>query len=166
MDAFSIIQHFFTRMNCQFCNHAFVQGDIELIRKEEGAYIVNVFCHQCDTQNGVAMVGVETNGLDPKDIDPETLEAFLEEVGEVGDLDMLLGGPKAMAAAVRQQYQLTDPELTDSEVERLSEFDPISSDDVIEAHRFFGSLDGNWMRFIPEEMRQSQTVPHTESPVD
>lgn len=72
MDAFQLIQSFFTRMRCNFCSHSFTPDDIQLLRQEEGIYIVNVYCNQCNTQNGVAMVGVEV----PQDIthpfpDPE-----------------------------------------------------------------------------------------------
>lgn len=59
MDAFNLIQNFFTRMNCNFCTQHFEPEDISLIREEDGIYIVNVFCNHCKTQNGVAMVGVE-----------------------------------------------------------------------------------------------------------
>lgn len=123
MDAFSLIQNFFTRMHCNFCSHAFEPDDIQLIRQDEGIFIVNVFCNACNTQNGVAMVGVEVPG---------------------------------------QDVTFQDPELTPHEIERLGEFKPISADDVLDAHHFFENLGEDWMKFIPEGMRQSQTAPETE----
>ncbi|MEB3286782.1 MAG: hypothetical protein VKJ04_04710 [Vampirovibrionales bacterium] len=74
MDAFQIIQHFFSRMHCQHCEAGFSHEDIELLRKEESVYVVNVFCHKCDTQNGVALVGLESN-IGPEDLDELDLEA-------------------------------------------------------------------------------------------
>jgi hypothetical protein len=127
MDAFHLIQNFFTRMRCNFCSHTFSPEDIQLIRQDEGIYIVNVYCNQCETQNGVAMVGVEIPG---------------------------------------QGTGLEDPELTEEELERLAEFKPISADDVLEAHEFFSSLDGDWMKFIPPEMIERCTAPETESQDD
>ncbi len=87
MDAFSLIQHFFTRMNCNFCNCSFQPEDIQLIRQEDGIYIVNVYCNRCQTQNGVAMVGVETGeeaGIPqyPGFEDPELTEDELERLGD------------------------------------------------------------------------------------
>ncbi len=127
MDAFQLIQSFFSRMRCNFCSHSFTPEDIQLLRQEEGIYIVNVYCTHCETQNGVAMVGVEV---------PERDHAF------------------------------PDPELTDEELNRLAEFDPITEDDVLSAHQFFRNLDGDWQRFIPQEMLERCKAPETESQDD
>jgi hypothetical protein len=124
MDAFSLIQSFFSQMRCNFCSHSFEPDDIQLLRQEDGIYIVNVFCNHCGTQNGVAMVGVEVPS----------------------------GAP-----------YFEDPELTPAELERLAEFEPITADDVLDAHQFFNNLDSDWMKFIPPEMRQPKTEPQTES---
>jgi hypothetical protein len=118
MDAFQLIQNFFTRMRCNFCSHSFSPEDIQLIRQDEGIYIVNVYCNHCRTQNGVAMVGVEVPG---------------------------------------QEMVFPDPELTEEELVRLAEFQPITENDVLDAHEFFSNLDENWMRFIPKEMIERQT---------
>lgn len=71
MDAFHLIQNFFTRMRCNFCSHSFMPEDIQLIRQDEGIYIVNVYCNHCRTQNGVAMVGVEVPTAEQRFEDPE-----------------------------------------------------------------------------------------------
>ena len=110
-------------MHCNFCSHSFQPDDIQLIRKDEGIYIVNVFCNHCGTQNGVAMVGVEV---------PNEVPYF------------------------------EDPELTPDEVNRLAEFEPITDNDVLDAHEFFTNLDSDWVKFIPQEMRQLKTEPQTE----
>jgi hypothetical protein len=60
MDSFSIIQHFFTRLNCNLCEHPFEPEGVQLIREDDGVYLVAVHCHHCAKQIGVAMVGVET----------------------------------------------------------------------------------------------------------
>ncbi len=124
MDAFQLIQSFFTRMRCNFCSHSFSPEDIQLLRQEEGIYIVNVYCNHCHTQNGVAMVGVEVPGS---------------------------GAPV-----------FPDPELTEEELIRLAEYEPISDDDVLSAHEFINQLDGNWQRFIPAEMLERCKVTDTE----
>jgi hypothetical protein len=127
MDAFPLIQNFFTRMRCNFCSHSFSPEDIQLLRQDEGVYIVNVYCNHCNTQNGVAMVGVEV---------PNGTSMF------------------------------PDPELTDEELIRLAEFSPITEDDVLDAHAFFNNLDGDWMRFIPEETLERCKETETESEAD
>ena len=123
MDAFQLIQNFFTRMRCNFCSHSFSPEDIQLIRQDEGIYIVNVYCNHCRTQNGVAMVGVEVPG---------------------------------------HESHFPDPELTEEELVRLAAFQPITEDDVLEAHEFFSNLDENWMHFIPQEILERQTEPEME----
>jgi hypothetical protein len=127
MDAFQLIQNFFTRMRCNFCSHTFSPDDIQLIRQDEGIYIVNVYCNHCRTQNGVAMVGVEV---------PELQNSF------------------------------PDPELTENELVRLAEFQPITENDVLDAHEFFSTLQGDWMKFIPSEMLEHQIELETESQDD
>ena len=82
MDAFSLIQNFFTRMNCNFCSHAFDTEDIQLLRQDEGIFIVNVFCNHCNTQNGVAMVGMEVPGQELTFQDPELTPDELERLGK------------------------------------------------------------------------------------
>jgi hypothetical protein len=132
MDAFQLIQNFFTRMRCNFCSHRFSSEDIQLLRQEDGVYIVNVYCNHCRTQNGVAVVGVEMANL---------------EHGQ---------------DAERQQRP--HPELTEADLQRLTAFKPISSDDVLDAHTFFNELGHDWMKFIPSEMRGHCTALQTESP--
>ncbi|HEY9745254.1 MAG TPA: hypothetical protein V6C99_03450 [Oculatellaceae cyanobacterium] len=111
-------------MRCNFCSQPFEPDDIQLLRQDGGIFIVNVFCNHCGTQNGVAMVGVES---------PAEVPYF------------------------------EDPELTPAEVDRLAEFEPITADDVLDAHHFFKELGSDWMKFIPPEMRQPKTEPQTES---
>jgi hypothetical protein len=128
MDSFSIIQNFFSRMTCNICSQHFEPDGIELIREDRGVFIVSVFCHSCQRQIGVAMVGLD-----------------MQKVGA-------------------RRFQ--DPELTEAEVERLSQFGPVTEDDVLSAHEFFDTLGSDWMRFIPEAMRSPNTAPETESPSD
>lgn len=131
MDAFQLIQNFFSRMRCNYCSHSFAPNDIELIRQEEGMYIVNVHCGHCDKQNGVAMVGLESS----------------EETGQ-------------------PIFNFPDPELTEGEVYRLSDYDPITEDDVLDAHQFIQDLDESWIQLIPSELRQPETETQTERLAD
>jgi hypothetical protein len=133
MDAFQLIQNFFTRMQCNFCSHPFVPEDIQLLRKEEGVYIVNVYCNHCRTQNGVAVVGVETAASD-----------------------------RPVVVDRRRRH----PELPEAERRRLATFEPVSFDDVLDAHSFFNELGDDWNKFIPSEMRERYTKLQTESQDD
>lgn len=56
-----------------------------------------------------------------------------------------------------------DPEFTEEDYIRLAEFAPIEADDVLEAHEFFQNLGGDWMKFIPPEIRERYTENDTES---
>ena len=62
------------------------------------------------------------------------------------------------------EYQ--DPELTESELDRIEGFSTISHDDVLDAHTFFKGLGRNWQSLIPAEMRERCTVTQTESPAE
>lgn len=110
------------------CSTPFEPEGIQLIREEEGMYIVSVSCRACDRQIGVAMVGVES-------------------------------GDEALS---QPQRVYEDPELTVEELERLSDFPPISYDDVLHAHQFFNELDNGWMRLIPPEILERCTDSDTE----
>jgi hypothetical protein len=56
---FRVIQQFFTKMQCQVC-HAHLHTDgIELLKEENGTFLVNLHCTNCDTQMGVAVVSAE-----------------------------------------------------------------------------------------------------------
>jgi len=77
MDAFHIIQNFFTRMHCNFCSQSFEPDDIQLLRQEDGLFIVNVFCNRCGTQNGVALVGM--NGMNGQEQGADLQAPYFED---------------------------------------------------------------------------------------
>ncbi len=133
MDSFQLIQHFFTTMQCAFCTRPFQPEGIELLREDEGCYLVSVSCHHCERQIGVAMVGVQV----PEGGIPS------------GDLPGLFS--QAHQQGPHLDPRFVDPELTPEELERLQHFEPIAFDDVLKAHEFFNQLDGDWMKFIPSE---------------
>jgi hypothetical protein len=65
MDSFSIIQHYFTKMACNFCQQHFDADGIRLIREDQGIFLVSVYCNHCEHQIGVAMVGMEPQLIPP-----------------------------------------------------------------------------------------------------
>jgi hypothetical protein len=183
MDAFSLIQRFFTQMQCPHCGAHLNEGGIRLLREDGEMYLVHVECHACHTEIGNAMVGMETpmntmlrNAMnsdseivfditddDDDDNDSRVDEALFDgdpdEVARLMDRLKRADQPPRFAGAaglgsLRRRYQ--DPEITAQERERLSTFKPIDLDDVLEAHNFFEGLGRNWQQFIPEEMRQSK----------
>ncbi|MFM7469263.1 MAG: hypothetical protein ACKO37_07180 [Vampirovibrionales bacterium] len=243
---FSVIQQFFTRMQCQVCDAHLHKEGIELLKEEHGTYLVNLHCTTCDTQMGVAVVSAEKASSLKDMLEDETLPqhgATLMLEMDKTDLSQLLGkdrlglssfetvssedlhSPDGLAALlkglqaeiagdsertelptkfgeliaqalaphlpeaeseekspsevssrdasskkeapspemlrlqkarkrVKYPKRLYDPELTPLEKERLSQYAPITSDDVLEAHSFFQSLGKGWMNLIPQEMRQ------------
>jgi hypothetical protein len=181
MDAFSLIQRFFTQMQCPHCGAHLNEGGIHLLREDGEMYLVHVECHTCHSEIGNAMVGMETpmnsmfrnamNGdseivlditTEDDDEDSETQEALFDgdpdEVARLMDRLKRADQPPRFAGAaglggLRRRYQ--DPEITAKERERLSAYKPIELDDVLEAHNFFENLGRNWQQLIPEEMRQS-----------
>ncbi|MEZ4573433.1 MAG: hypothetical protein R2857_00655 [Vampirovibrionales bacterium] len=66
MDHFSIIQHFSQiALSIVLIRH-FDEDGIELVRENEGLYLVRVSCCHCGEEAGMAMVGVE-QGTDRSD---------------------------------------------------------------------------------------------------
>jgi hypothetical protein len=145
MDRFSIIQNFFTRMNCNLCERPLQADGIELLKEDKGMFVVGVNCQHCNKQIGIAMVGVEA-------------QQQFDDSG-LGDLT---AHDASTEPTWRWGEEFEDPELTPDEVERLSIFKPITDDDVLDAHHFFQSLDTDWMKLIPPEALETSTAPSTE----
>lgn len=105
------IQKLFSDLCCSNCGHDFDEDSIFVLREEEGLFVLQVVCPNCQKYFGIAILGVESIAVKDKKDDKLALQ--------VKDL----------------------PE-------------PISSDDVIEAHRFIKNLDKDWQKYIPEEYKQ------------
>lgn len=69
-------------------------------------------------------------------------------------------GALGLGGSVRRRY--VDPELPPAERKRLSKFQPVEANDVIDAHHFINGLGKDWMKHIPKEMLERCTVHETE----
>jgi len=90
MDGFNIIQHFFTRMRCQFCTSQLEKDGVELIRQEQSVYIVNVHCMQCARQMGIALVGLQhstPHALHQGFLDPELTPEEIDRLARFQPID-------------------------------------------------------------------------------
>jgi hypothetical protein len=183
MDRFRLIQKFFSQMTCNFCHEHFDPEGIALIREESGIHMVNVHCNACDRQNGIAMVGVQSQDGD----DDDTTDVHFPDQRQksaVGKRSSTLSGSrfgqhKSGSTRIRIQIsrvdeddedeieddnafsdeafarRFPDPELTPAELDRLSAYPPIGYDEVLEAHQFFSTLDKNWQQLLPQPMASS-----------
>lgn len=160
MDSFSLIQQYFTQLACQYCHEHFDPDGIELIREQEGFYVVSVSCNDCGKHNGVAMVRVEA--ADDSDHDEFDHAAGYAGAHGFGASEGKMGKSKSFANAIakgmKRKKAFPDPELTPKEKKRLSHYEPIGYDDVLDAHAFFSNLDGGWMSLIPSEMLPAETA--------
>lgn len=146
MDTFQIIRQFFTKMDCRFCGENFAADDIHMVGRGENYFVVAIHCHECGKHNGDAAVGIE-------------------HVGQAGAGVMGLGqgSPVDMETLLKELgILIEDPELTELDIERFEDLSPIKEDDVLEAHEFIQNLDSDWMKFIPEGIRQRCTTTDTE----
>jgi len=158
MDSFSIIQSFFARMTCNYCNQPFDPNGIELLREEFGVHFVNVRCNACNRQIGVAMVGVELQdqGQAPHgqhDHGPVMTDGDMNGGGtrvRIRISPVSEGDEDGMEEIFGTRY--IDPELTPDELERLADYQPIGYDDVLDAHHFFSTLDRDWQKYLPPEI--------------
>ncbi|MEB3207181.1 MAG: hypothetical protein VKK59_07565 [Vampirovibrionales bacterium] len=139
-------------MSCDQCKCPFEPTGIQLIREEDGLYIVSIYCHQCQQQIGVAMVGVETRDVHVND-------AMMHEEPEAAKFPhALYGGTPTLRqshSGAHHRYAAYDPELTPSERRRLAAFAPITEDDVMDAHQFFKNLDASWSAYLTHAKKPS-----------
>ncbi|MCR5261805.1 MAG: hypothetical protein K6C94_08215 [Candidatus Gastranaerophilales bacterium] len=106
----SNLKKLFADLCCSNCGHDFDEDSIYILREEEGLFVLQVICPECQKSFGVAILGMESIAVKDKSDDKLPLQ--------IKDL----------------------PE-------------PISSDDVIDAHRFFKNLDDDWQKYIPDEYK-------------
>lgn len=152
MDAFAIIQNFFTKMRCQQCNLNFETEDIQLESEAEGYYVVSLECHHCGCHNGTAAVGVEAGAC------LEDLMAL--ESSDIADIFAAATQQRVETPKRKRFKRFKDPEFTEADRRRLALLEPIDEEDVLNAHQFFEDLDSDWQKHIPQSLRsQSITLP-------
>lgn len=105
------IKKLFADLCCSNCGHDFDEESVFVLREEEGLFVLQVVCPECNKSFGVAILGIESIAI--KDTEDEKLALQIKDLPE-----------------------------------------PISSDDVIDAHRFFKNLDSDWQKFIPDEYKK------------
>ncbi len=102
----------FSDLCCSNCGHDFDEDSVYILREEEGLFVLQVICPECQKSFGVAILGAESVSIKEKDEDKLPLK-----------------------------------------IKNLPE--PITADDVIEAHKFFKSLDKDWQKYIPDEYKST-----------
>lgn len=162
MEPFQLIRQFFTRMSCRFCEASFNQEGIHLIGRGSNYFVVALHCHECGKHNGDAAVGLEQ-------ITPQ--EAMEAQLLGMGGAAAAIGASQVMEVALEDLLEVlehsrhrhgrhtNDPELTPADIERLADLPAINDDDVLEAHEFFSSLDGQWLDKIPKQFREDVDRP-------
>ena len=128
MKNFSVVQEHFRKLRCAHCNEAFSPEGVKLLREEKDYWVVKVHCTACNQPAGVAIVGVEYESSDGG-----------RERGE-------LPAPVPSYGSARSRAVFSSRR----EEEKFSNMQPISEDEVIDAHKFFNELSSNWMDFLPK----------------
>lgn len=105
------IQKLFADLCCSNCGHDFDENSVFILREEEGLFVLQVVCPNCQKSFGVAILGAASIAF--KEKDDEKLALQIKDLPE-----------------------------------------PISSDDVIDAHRFIKKLDKDWQKYIPDKFKQ------------
>jgi hypothetical protein len=142
MNSLQIIKHFFTRLRCHFCSSHFTPDGVELVKEDGTVFLVNVCCSHCERHAGLAMVSLEKANLEKAGLSEDLSEEELETLNALGGLDF----SRLAESDFKPRYQ--DPELTPAELDRLSVYEPISDNDVLDAHHFFQNLDSNWQQYL------------------
>lgn len=107
------IQKLFSDLCCSNCGHDFDEDSVFVLREEEGLFVLQVICPNCQKSFGVAILGMESIAV--KDKEDAKLALQLKDFPE-----------------------------------------PISCDDVIDAHRFIQKMDKDWQKYIPDEYKNSR----------
>ena len=131
MKNFAVVQEHFRKLRCAHCQQSFTPDGVKLLRAEKDYWVVRVHCTSCQQPAGVAIVGVEY---------------------ESSDVPAAAGEPRGereMAAPVATGQRVRGIFSSRKEEEKFSGFEPISDDDLLNAHDFIKDLGSDWMRHLP-----------------
>lgn len=120
---FELIKQFFENLKCSHCDNFFARESVQPVRKEENNVVVRITCLNCGKNLGLAILGLDKNEY------KNSLQ-FHEEDYEYNDED-----------------EHEDEFLQENGIP----YDPITYDDVIEAHHFFNALGSDWQKYLPKE---------------
>ena len=124
MKNFTMAKEQFRKMRCGHCQESFQPEGVKLLREEKDYWVVRVTCLNCGQPAGVAIIGV----------DYESPEGFAQTEA-----------PKAPKRDRVEKLIFNSRQ----EEERFAKREAITSDELIEAHRFFQGLGDDWMRHLP-----------------
>jgi hypothetical protein len=124
MKNFSTVQEHFRKLRCSHCEARFSPEGIKLLREEKDYWVVRVHCTACDQPSGVAVVGVEFEGGEKMNQEPN---------------------PQEFTARVTRRATFQ----TKAEEKKFQAMPPISADDMLNAHSFFQSLGADWAKHLP-----------------
>ena len=130
MKNFSVVQEHFKKLRCAHCSESFTPDGVKLLREEKDYWFVKVHCTSCNQPAGVAIVGVEYEsaespvGRDRSELAPLATSGYNTR-------------SRAVFSSKREE-------------ERFSKLDPISPDEVLDAHKFFSQLGSNWSDLLPK----------------
>ena len=125
MKNFAAVAEHFRKLRCAHCQSAFTPDGLKLLREEKDYWVVRVTCMACHEPSGVAVVGVEYDGVAP------TAEAPVPVA------------PKRVGGIFASR----------KEADKFDTLAPINSDDVVDAHQFFQNLGSDWMRHLNRDKK-------------
>ena len=129
MKNFTVVQEHFRKLRCAHCQQSFTPEGVKLLREEKDYWVVRVHCTSCQQPAGVAIVGVEYESSDAPVPERERTE---REVAHAGGTNRVRG----IFSSRREE-------------EKFSKLQPISNDDLLDAHDFINNLGSDWMRHLP-----------------
>lgn len=104
------IEKLFADLCCSECKSDFTEDSIQILREEQGLFVIQIVCAKCNKSFGLAFLGLESIDLKSTDVSDEAIKLQIQD------------GP-----------------------------DPISMDEVIDAHKFIQNLDKDWQKHIPKD---------------
>lgn len=128
MKNFAMAKEQFRKMRCGHCQESFQPEGVKLLREESDYWVVRVTCLNCGQPAGVAIIGVD----------------YEAPAGAATEATV----PKAPKAPKRDRVEKLIFASREEE-KRFAQRDAITTDEVIDAHRFFQGLGDDWARHLP-----------------
>lgn len=73
------IKRLFADLCCSQCKHDFEEDSIKVLREDEGLYVIQVTCAECNKSFGLAFLGLESISLKPDEIEDEYVPLTIQE---------------------------------------------------------------------------------------
>lgn len=73
------IKQLFADLCCSECKSDFTEDSIQIMREEQGLFVIQIVCNECKKSFGLAFLGLESINLKSQELDSETFKLEIQE---------------------------------------------------------------------------------------